>query len=180
METDTMEMDYKMLKGEFDRFLGTYNEDSTLRSSREAFDHIVSLMQQVALRQEDIPCPGCGGVHGKDKPLSKPIFIRAKIDEGVIVVAVELRTKKLLWVNKTREQMKEEMRGSPSGMGELPPEIMAAFLGSFVIRPSEATLEDLAGAGIRPFHMIQWLRVEFDHRDFVAEAHRATQHMADA
>lgn len=176
--TEELKKDYERVKAELDRFLGAYTEESTMRSSREAFDAVVSVMHEVAVRQDDLPCLGCGKPHQqKDPALAKVVYVDLKPDH-LITVAIELRTKTLLWANKTKEQAlqesKEEMAQNPMAV------IATALQGGVFVKPEPVTLETLAGVGIRPFHIIQWLRLEMDRNDFKAEALRSTQHPAQA
>lgn len=180
MELDTliegMKKDQEKLKEEFNRFLGAYNEDSTMRSSREAFDRLMELMQEMALRQDSFPCPGCGKPHRPSDVLTKMMYLRAS-PERIIVVAIELRSKTLLWVNKTKEEIKKEWEESGDAY---PIRVAAQLLGGLPVKPNQTTLEDLAGFGIRPFHLIQWLRDELEEMDFSREAMKSTQHHAEA
>lgn len=173
---EDLKKDQEMLKGEFDRFLGAYNEDSTMRVSRPAFDDLVALMQEVALRQDAIPCLACGKPHRPSPVVTKMLYL--KIDpQRVIVVAVELRSKTLLLVNKTREEIMKEWDESGE---DYPIQLAARILGGMPVRPNTSTFEDLACLGIRPYHLVRWLRTELDEMEFNRAAVKSTQHRAEA
>jgi|SRR6267154_2618922 len=181
MELDTviesMKQDNEKLKRELDRFLSAYHEESTLRVSREPFERLVDLMQVIAVRQDELPCPQCGRPHPPDSQLVKMAYINGDPGKRLTVVGIALRTKTILMVNKTGEEMKEDWK--EAGAAGIPA-LAQELLGAFIIRPTQVTLEDLAGIGVRPFHIVRWLRAELDQHDFQMAARKSTQHMAQA
>lgn len=174
METDK---DRETLKGECDRFLAAYTEESTMRVSKEAYEHVISVLREIELRKADAPCISCGMKH-EAGPVLKTIFMRAE-KEHIWVVAMEMRRGVLAWVNRTRQEALNEMKETVPG--NLPEELQGMFLAMFVVRPVKTTLEDLVAESIRPFHIIKWLRENLDHEEFAQAAnHTATQEPASA
>jgi hypothetical protein len=167
---------HEKLKAAFDEFLRTYHEDSTLRVSRGRFEDLVQLMHEVAVRQDEMPCSNCGRPRKPSPELMKVVCVRVT-PERIVIIGSELKSKTIRWVNKTMAEVKDDLRDS--GSSHLPPASARATLLLFV-KPKNATLEDLAGVGVRPFHIVQWLRNEIDQVEFSIAAMDSTQNAAMA
>lgn len=161
---------YESIRGECDRFLSAYNEDSTMRSSREAFEKILSMLRDFAV--EGGVCPSCKKPH----PIVRPLYMDVKSD-SIMLLTIELRSNVMLLLNKTREEALHDMRDTPHS---LPDEVLKAFISIFVVKPLETNLEELVTLNIRPFHIVKWLRHDFDKQEFNLEAASATQEPACA
>lgn len=180
MELDKYEEERKghheQLKSEFDRFLRTYHEDSTLRVSREPFERLVQLMHEIAVRQEQHPCSNCGKPR---KPRAEMVKVACTFSnaERIVIIGIELRSKAIIWVNKTMAEVKDDLK--KSGAKTLPDEAARQAI-LFFTKPTKANLEDLAAVGVRPFHIVKWLREELDQVEFTIAAMESTQDAAQA
>lgn len=155
-----METDNKTkLKGEYDRFLNAYNEESTLRSSKEAFMQVLSALRETELASTP-PCSNCGAEH----PVVRVVFFDKKEDH-FWVVALEMRSGMFTWINKTRQEALQEMKEHlPEAM---PDPLKILFMAIYHMERAATTLEDLAGENIRPYHIVKFLRDNLDKVDFL-------------
>lgn len=175
MKTDMTEEEIHALRGECDRFLRAYNEESTMRVSREAYNHVITVLSNIMVKKYSEACPRCGRLH----PLIRIIWMNGELKKFFQVVSLDLRTKELRLVNKTWDEMREEMQ-SAGLPGSLPEQVQSAFLAAFVIMPRETSLEELVTLNIRPFHLVKGILGVLDGIENVKMMRLATQEPACA
>lgn len=157
---ETMETDMTDLKRAEDAckwFLNTYNEASTTRVSREAFESVMHTVGAVAMAHHSKHCK-----MEKHHPLIVCLYHDVN-SERVCIVHRNLGTGEMFGVKETRANALEQMGKVP---GELDDLSKAAFAALFVIRPKRLTLEELDSWGIRPYAIVQHVKNVLDHLIF--------------